>query len=662
MAAKSGFTLEDRARMGPDALERKRLLAEALLKQSQGIQDIRHPMQGFAQMAQALIGNLKSAQADKVEATGKRSADAMWNELSASLGMGGAFPGAPGGQAAAPSGGASVAQAPVNPNVGSTIDFARAGPGSDTIRAGLIERGLPEHIADAFVMNFQDESGLNPGINETSPTVPGSRGGFGLAQWTGPRRKALEAFAAERGAPVGDANTQLDFLMTELQGPESTAAQSILSAPDTGSAAAAIVNNFLRPAESHRAAREARYRQAGGGGQQVASLDPSIGLPAVDGSTGNSPIVDALARLKAADSAPPPPAAPAPGQAAIAQALIEPNNAGNVGMPGPGGQTVQAQGAFPPPPMPQEWTPAAPLPQGGPDASMLMRAAGNEWMNPGQRGIVEALLGQKLKAPEPKKYGFQSGKDGSIFRTDPDTGAVEQVYGGKADLPTDVQEYEYARSQGYKGSFADFQVEQKRAGASQVNIDQKAESAFDKKLAEKEAETYSSMSTEGMNAKADIGIIDELDTLLQGQGGAVTGLKGWAASKGIDVGEATDDLQAANSLIKKLVPTQRQPGSGSMSDRDVELFTQSLPSLWNKPGGNAKIISVMRGLAKYKQDQGRIADAVMVDDLSRQEARKKLQALPNPLADFSKAGETPKANKPVSDMTDEELEAIINGD
>jgi hypothetical protein len=137
--------------------------------------------------------------------------------------------------------------------------------GPDAIRQGLIARGMPEHVADGFMMNFKDESGLNPGINEQNPTVPGSRGGFGLAQWTGPRRRALEAFAAERGADVADPNMQLDFLMTELQGPESGAAKAIFAAQDSGQAGAAIVNKFLRPAESHRASREARYTGGQGG-------------------------------------------------------------------------------------------------------------------------------------------------------------------------------------------------------------------------------------------------------------------------------------------------------------------------------------------------------------------------------------------------------------
>lgn len=127
------------------------------------------------------------------------------------------------------------------------------------IRAGLIERGLPEHVADAFIMNMRDESGLKTDINEAAPIVPGSRGGYGLIQWTGPRRRQLEAFAAERGTAPSDLNTQLDFLMTELQGPESRAGQAILSTKTAPEAAAVILNDFLRPAEEHRARREAAY-------------------------------------------------------------------------------------------------------------------------------------------------------------------------------------------------------------------------------------------------------------------------------------------------------------------------------------------------------------------------------------------------------------------
>lgn len=133
------------------------------------------------------------------------------------------------------------------------------GASADTIRSGLLARGMPAHVADAFIVNMQDESGLNPGINEAAPIVPGSRGGFGLYQLTGPRRRDYEAFAASRGVDPADVDAQLDWLMHELEGPEARAAEAIFSAQDTPSAAVAILNKFLRPAEEHRRKREARY-------------------------------------------------------------------------------------------------------------------------------------------------------------------------------------------------------------------------------------------------------------------------------------------------------------------------------------------------------------------------------------------------------------------
>lgn len=113
--------------------------------------------------------------------------------------------------------------------------------------SGLVARGIPEHIARAFTAEAKSEAGLDPGINEQNPTVPGSRGGFGLMQWTGPRRRQLEAFAKDRGVNVSDPDLQMDFLVSELQGPENSAWQSIQATGDTVSAARAITDTFLRP-------------------------------------------------------------------------------------------------------------------------------------------------------------------------------------------------------------------------------------------------------------------------------------------------------------------------------------------------------------------------------------------------------------------------------
>lgn len=241
----------------PAQVARKRELAELARERGIDTSPIGHWTQGAARVVDALGGVLSEKRADRAEAEGMASADdfiANSPVLSSLIGSGGS-----GVSVGMPGNAMSGGSAPSIP------------VGADSIRAGLMERGLPEHIADAFILNFQDESGLNPGINEANPIVPGSRGGYGLYQLTGPRRVAYEKFAQQRGVDPSDVDAQLDFLMYELQGPESAAAQSILSAPDTGSAAAAIVNKFLRPAEEHRAARASRYL----GGAQA----PTGGMP-----------------------------------------------------------------------------------------------------------------------------------------------------------------------------------------------------------------------------------------------------------------------------------------------------------------------------------------------------------------------------------------------
>lgn len=239
----------------PEMLARKREAIAAMMPQ---YGKAKYVGEGIGQLATGVIAGQKRRAMDTFEGERRQEASGQFNGLMTG-----------GGDMS--SGFSVLGQAP---SAGGQPQAPQSSPtpqGAQSIRDGLLSRGLPEHIADAFIMNFQDESGLDSSINETSPLVEGSRGGFGLAQWTGPRRRELEAFAEQRGVPVSDVDLQMDFLMTELQGSESRAAQSIMSAPDAGSAAAAIVNKFLRPAESHRASRVAKYT---GGAQAPAQQAP----------------------------------------------------------------------------------------------------------------------------------------------------------------------------------------------------------------------------------------------------------------------------------------------------------------------------------------------------------------------------------------------------
>ena len=119
------------------------------------------------------------------------------------------------------------------------------------ILAGLVDRGIPLHVARGVVANMIAESGLNPGVNEAAPVVAGSRGGYGLNQWTGPRRRQYEAFASDRGADLADPNTQLDFTLWELQNTEKSAWNALQTAPDEVAAARIYSERFLRPGVPH---------------------------------------------------------------------------------------------------------------------------------------------------------------------------------------------------------------------------------------------------------------------------------------------------------------------------------------------------------------------------------------------------------------------------
>lgn len=110
-----------------------------------------------------------------------------------------------------------------------------------------VERGFTPEQAWGIVANNQAESGLNPGINEIKPVVPGSRGGFGLNQWTGPRRRAFEAYASDRGLPLDDVDLQADFMMHEFNTTERAAYEAIKAAKTEEEAAYAYSKKFLRP-------------------------------------------------------------------------------------------------------------------------------------------------------------------------------------------------------------------------------------------------------------------------------------------------------------------------------------------------------------------------------------------------------------------------------
>ncbi len=151
----------------------------------------------------------------------------------------------------------------------------------DAVVKALVARGVPEHVANGVAMNFQDESGLDTGVQEQSPAF--GLGGYGLAQWTGPRRIALQDYAKATKRSVDDPEAQFDFFMQENAGPEAAAWKTVMSAPDAQTAAVNFVKNWERPATKYATARANDYA-----GRVLHPPNPTVGTSS-DGSAGLQP-------------------------------------------------------------------------------------------------------------------------------------------------------------------------------------------------------------------------------------------------------------------------------------------------------------------------------------------------------------------------------------
>lgn len=146
--------------------------------------------------------------------------------------------------------------------------YGRGGASADVpqiIWDYLIGKQLSSQTVAAIMGNIFQESGYNPeAVNPDS-------GAYGICQWLGSRKDALERFAAGQGKPMSDINVQLDYLWSELTGDESEALRLTNAAGDLETATRVFCEKFERcGADEARnenrinAAREAFQKQGKG--------------------------------------------------------------------------------------------------------------------------------------------------------------------------------------------------------------------------------------------------------------------------------------------------------------------------------------------------------------------------------------------------------------
>jgi hypothetical protein len=171
-------------------------------------------------------------------------------------------------------------------------------------------------------------------------------------------------------------------------------------------------------------------------------------------------------------------------------------------------------------------------------------------------------------------------------------------------------------------------------GVSVQNVIGSGEKKFEEKFAELDAKALADVAGVGATASRSLAQIGRLEALLSNiDSGMGASIQQFAGNFGIQT-EGLDDIQAAAALINALVPAQRPPGSGPMSDADLELFKQSLPRIINSPGGNQIIINTMRGLAEYDAEGARIVQRLRNRDITQAEAFELLNSRADPFAAF----------------------------
>ena len=80
LSSMQSFLLPPNGEYTPEEMERRKMLAQALLQQSQGTEPIGSPWQGAAKLAQALMGGLALRKANGMEAANRKAGDSLFSQ------------------------------------------------------------------------------------------------------------------------------------------------------------------------------------------------------------------------------------------------------------------------------------------------------------------------------------------------------------------------------------------------------------------------------------------------------------------------------------------------------------------------------------------------------------------------------------------------------
>lgn len=246
-----------------------------------------------------------------------------------------------------------------------------------------------------------------------------------------------------------------------------------------------------------------------------------------------------------------------------------------------------------------------------------------------QAGVVDPMQYLASLQPKPRKLTTVAPGASVIDENDPSKPLFTAPK--EVSKPAALQEYEFAKGQGYGGSFLDFQLAQKRAGATAITVDQRGDNAYSAAQGKEYSDLMAGINKAAFTAPSQIRKLERMTQLLDGVDGgklAPAGVEIASAlnSFGIKIDPRLGNKEAAQALSRELAGGLRQPGTGPMTDKDFENFLQQIPDLSKSSAGRKQITATMKAalnrdikiaqLAReYERKNGRI-DGRFMDEVA----------------------------------------------
>jgi len=186
--------------------------------------------------------------------------------------------------------------------------------------------------------------------------------------------------------------------------------------------------------------------------------------------------------------------------------------------------------------------------------------------------------------------------------------------------PTDdMREYALARRQGYQGTFQNYMLDMKKAGATSVNVNA-GEKAWDQESAKLQAKRYDDITAGAGNAQDMLSMYDLAEQALTS--GVRTGfgaetelnLRQLGASMGIDTDpEKLAGGELIRSIQNRMALLMRSPNGGmgmpgALSDRDIKFLKDAQIGLDRSPEGNRQMLEAYRSMEQRKIEISQLAD------------------------------------------------------